>query len=97
MSGSLLAEVQTRELLEQITKIIVDGSAHFVFDLNKLKFINSAGLGMLLTSLAKAQKAGGEVVLASVPKQLLSLLVMTKVDNLFVIAKTVDEAMVELS
>ncbi|TVR79900.1 MAG: anti-sigma factor antagonist [Chitinophagaceae bacterium] len=83
LKGSLLAEVQSRELLEKFQALIAEGEVNFIFDLGELEFINSSGLGLLLTCLTKSRKAGGEVILANVPGQVNNLLVMTKLNNIF--------------
>lgn len=83
LKGSLLADLQTKDILQNVTDLIAEGRANFVVDLSELKFINSSGLGMLLTCLTKARKAGGDVVLANVPEQVNNLLVITKLNSIF--------------
>jgi anti-sigma B factor antagonist len=92
LKGTLLADVQTREILQSASELIQDGDVLFVVDLKDLKFINSSGLGMLLTLLTKCRKAGGEVVLANVPEQVNNLLVITKLVSIFKTANSVSEA-----
>ena len=43
----------------------LDNKTDYVIDLGELKHINSAGLGVLITLLTKARKAGGEVYLSN--------------------------------
>ncbi len=93
LKGSLLADIQSRDILQQITDLIQDGHINFVVDLGELKFINSSGLGMLLTGLTKARKAGGEMILANVPEQVSNLLIITKLNSIFGTADSVDAAM----
>lgn len=93
LSGNLLAEVESKDLLTQITDKIHEGEVNFVFDLSDMQFINSSGLGMLLTCLTKSRKAGGEVILAEINKQLEDLLAMTKLSSIFTTSPTLDEAL----
>jgi len=97
LKGSLLADVQTREILQSASDLIQNGEVNFVVDLKDLKFINSSGLGMLLTLLTKARKSGGEVVLANVPEQVSNLLVITKLTAIFKAGETIEEAISKLS
>ena len=97
LKGSLLADVQTREILQSASDLIQHGEANFVVDLKDLKFINSSGLGMLLTLLTKARKSGGEVVLANIPEQVSNLLLITKLTNIFKTGESVDEAITKLT
>ncbi len=93
LSGNLLAEVESNNLLKEISEKIQDGEVNFVFDLSDMQFINSSGLGMLLTCLTKSRKAGGEVILAEINKQLEDLLAMTKLSSIFNTSPTLDEAL----
>lgn len=88
LKGSLLADVQTKDILHHVTTMIESGKTQFVVEMKDLKFINSSGLGMLLTCLTKARKAGGDVILANVPEQVSNLLVITKLNSIF---KTADD------
>ena len=92
LKGSLLADLQTKDILQHVTDSIQDNHSNFVVDLSELKFINSSGLGMLLTALTKARKAGGDVLLANVPEQVSNLLVITKLNNIFQAKDSVQDA-----
>lgn len=92
LKGSLLADVQTREILEKVSGLVQDGKVNFVVDMSQLKFINSSGLGMLLTCLLKARKNRGDLVLANVPEQVSNLLNITKLASVFTIVETVSDA-----
>ncbi|MDX2001039.1 MAG: STAS domain-containing protein [Chitinophagales bacterium] len=92
LKGSLLADLQTKDILQTVTDLIQENKVNFVVDLGDLKFINSAGLGMLLTCLTKARKAGGDVLLADVPEQVSNLLVITKLNAIFHTKDTVKSA-----
>lgn len=92
LKGSLLAEVQSRDILQAVTNQIQDGKVNFILDLSELKFINSSGLGMMLTCLTKARKAGGDLILANLPEQVSNLLTITKLTNVFSQADSVEEA-----
>lgn len=92
LKGSLLADVQSKDILQAVSDHIQNGDVYFVIDLKDLKFINSSGLGMMLTILTKLRKAGGDVVLANVPEQVNNLLVITKLQSIFKNSDSVEEA-----
>ncbi len=69
-----------------------DNAALTVVDMGAVPFIDSAALGSLIGAVISAQKAGTQLVLASVTERVRSTLQMTQVDRLFEIAATVDEA-----
>ncbi|PSR03672.1 MAG: hypothetical protein BRD50_05420 [Bacteroidetes bacterium SW_11_45_7] len=93
LSGNLLAEVESKDFLARMTDKINEGEVNFIFDLSDMQFINISGLGMLLTCLTKARKAGGEVILAEINKQLQDLLAMTKLSSIFTTSSSMKEAM----
>lgn len=93
LKGSLLADIQTKDILNNVTGMIEKGKVNFVVDLKELKFINSSGLGMLLTCLTKARKVGGDVILANTPEQVSNLLVITKLNSIFQTADSLDAAL----
>lgn len=92
LKGSLLADIQTREILDKVSELVQEGKVNFVVDMAQLKFINSSGLGMLLTCLLKSRKNRGDLVLANVPEQVSNLLNITKLNSVFTIAESVNEA-----
>jgi anti-sigma B factor antagonist len=92
LKGSLLADVQSKEILQAASDYIQNNETKFVVDLKDLKFINSSGLGMMLTLLTKTRKSGGDVALANVPEQVNNLLVITKLTAIFKTGDSVEEA-----
>ncbi len=66
--------------------------SNLVLDFAKLEYMDSAGLGALLKAYVTAQKYGGKVVLAALIRRVRDLLQLTKVEPLFQIYDTVDEA-----
>src|ERR1017187_8326742 len=69
LEGNLLGEHTNAPVMELIKKNIEDGNKKVVFNLAEMKFINSTGLGMLLTAVTKTRNAGGELALCSLPDQ----------------------------
>jgi anti-sigma B factor antagonist len=92
LKGSLLADVQTKEILEKLSALVQEGKVNFIVDMSQLKFINSSGLGMLLTCVLKTRKNRGDLVLANVPEQVTNLLNITKLASVFTSVETVEEA-----
>lgn len=99
INGSLLALVEDheRELLDDVTDKIKEGYNKFVIDLQNIKFVNSSGLGILLTCLTKARRAGGDVVLANIPDPVNNLLKITKLDIVFTSAPDRNAAVEKLA
>lgn len=83
LNGNLLGEHANEPVMETLRNNLEAGHNKVLFNLAELKFINSTGLGMLLTALTKTRNAGGELTLTNVPEQMSKLLVMTKLKDIF--------------
>lgn len=90
--GSLLEKHQAMDLLEEVDDFIDEGKICFLLNFSKFEYLNSSGLGVLLGILARARKAGGEVLLTAVNDKLNKLLVMTRLDQVFAKASNEEEA-----
>ena len=85
LDGNLLGEHTNAPVMELIQKNLDAGNRKVLFNLAEMKFINSTGLGMLLSAVTKTRKAGGELALCSLPEQMTKLLQMTKLESVFAV------------
>lgn len=83
LSGNLLGESDSETLVETISEYIENKKIHFIFDVEKLVYINSTGLSILISSLTKSRNAGGDLALVNIQSQLESLLKITKLESIF--------------
>ena len=91
-SGRLTEGRETDMLGEKIGRMIDEGIRKMIFDLNKVHWIDSSGLGLMIRAYTRMQKAGGEVKLARVTRSVQSLLQMTKLSTVFGVYESVEEA-----
>jgi anti-sigma B factor antagonist len=96
LQGEIIDKVQATGFLDEVTKLIASGQNKFVLDLSGLKYMNSSGLNVLVNTLTKARNAGGEVSVCNLSKKVSELLVITKLDSIFHILPTLDEAIKNL-
>lgn len=68
------------------------GGDRLVLDVSMLQFVDSTGLGALV-SLLKGVGSSGVLVLTGAGKQLQKLLSVTKLDRVFIQAPTMEEAL----
>lgn len=93
VEGQLI--VANRHELKQIVQDAVDqGARQFVFDFTPTAYIDSSGLGALVSMSKRVRQAGGEMRLAGLNEDLRSLFELTKLDTLFSIFETPAEALV---
>ena len=91
-SGSLIEGTQSKELLEAIENQIQQSGNNFIVNLGGIKHMNSNGLNVLINILTKSRNAGGETIIANVPEKVTQLIVITKLNTVFTVTGTVEEA-----
>ncbi len=93
LEGSLLNETDRVNLKTEFTRYLDEGVISFLIDLEKLKHINSTGLGVFITLYTKVRAKGGELVICSPSENIVNLLTITKLTSVFTIFNTRDEAL----
>ena len=96
LTGNLLGENANGPVLEYLKAQLDSGVKKVLFNLTDLKYINSTGLGMLMTALARTRNGGGEMYLCNVPDLMTKILKMMKLENTFPIAASETEAVKSL-
>jgi anti-sigma B factor antagonist len=97
LKGNLIGENDGISLAEAFSEKLDDQTKSFVIDLSELQHINSSGLGVLITLLTKARRVGGDVTIANPSDYINNLLVITKLNTIFHIHDTRQEALDSLS
>lgn len=77
---------------EELKGLIDDGKTNVVADLSKVSFMNSSGLGAMISALTTLRNAGGDLKLCGASDRIESLLVVTKLITVFDHYKSLDEA-----
>lgn len=91
-SGNLIEKSQAIGMFERFDDLLGKDVNKFIIDMSGFGYMNSTGLNTLITILTRARKAGGEAVICCVPENIKSLLVITKLNNIFNVAETEQEA-----
>lgn len=92
LAGNVMGGPDASALNDQLHKLMEENKKRVVIDLHDVKFINSSGLGMLIGGMHTMRNGGGEMKLARASKKIESLLEMTKLDRVFDIHKSVNDA-----
>lgn len=99
-SGVLVVRVEgqlivgnRQELKSVIAEAADNGERKFLIDFSKTGYIDSSGLGALVSISKKIREQGGELRLSGLNEDLRSLFELTKLDTLFAIADTSDQAL----
>jgi anti-sigma B factor antagonist len=87
VDGQLI--VGNRQELKQMVLELVDaGTRKIVVDFARTGYIDSSGLGVLVSLAKKLREGGGELRLASLNEDLRTLFELTKLESQFFIAET---------
>lgn len=97
LSGRLLGEYDGNLIRRAIAQQIEAGDKYFVLDLSQLEYMNSSGVGLLVTLLTKARNADGELVLLSPSKNVSTVLTMMRLQTIFKIFEAEEAAVVVFS
>ena len=92
VSGKLMGGDETKEVHEKVKSLLADGIKKLVIDLAKVKWLNSTGLGVLISCLSSAQNSEAELKLSGATEKVKSLFMMTKLITVFDTYESVDRA-----
>lgn len=79
-------------LRQQLNELIDGGCMNLVVDLQDLGFIDSSGLGVLVSALRKVKEQGGTLRLVCAKESILKIFRITGLDKVFPLFTTVAEA-----
>ncbi|HEX7937958.1 MAG TPA: STAS domain-containing protein [Gemmatimonadaceae bacterium] len=82
-----------QELKQKMLDELEKGAKKFLIDFAKTGYIDSSGLGVLVSLSKKIREQGGELRLANLNDDLKTLFELTKLDTLFQIAETREKAL----
>jgi len=68
---------------EELNKNLNNPEVSFVLDLQNIKFIDSTGIGVLISALKTARQNNGNFFLLNVNKEVMDLLSLMKLDKVF--------------
>jgi anti-sigma B factor antagonist len=81
---------------DAVARYYTNGPISLVLDLAKVEFIDSTGLGAILSVLKRMPK-GSELLVCRLNEAVTNMFMLTRMDRVFTICKTVDEAVIALS
>lgn len=83
----------SHELKSEMSRHFTDGSKHLIVDLKEVRFIDSSGLGVLVSGFKNASTRQGSLKLAGLQNQVRSMFELTRLHRVFDIFQTTDEAL----
>ena len=93
LAGDLIGEDNGASVIEVVADAIQKKALICIVDISGLRYINSSGIGVLITILTKFRNKGGEVYLMKPSESVQKLLVITKLNAIFQIVQSEEEVL----
>ena len=92
LEGELMGGAETDKFKELIYEAIKNEKNKVVVDMDRVNWMNSSGLGMLMSALTSLRSSGGDLKLANVSESVHRPIKITRLDSVFEDFDTVEEA-----
>lgn len=92
VSGKLMGGPDADVFKETIRNLLDEGFKNVVVNMSQVPFINSTGLGILISAYTTLRKEDGVLKLANVTERIDSLLMITKLGTIFETYSSEDKA-----
>ena len=97
LKGNVMGGPEAQDFNQLLHDLIDKDKKNVVVDLASVKFMNSSGLGMLISGFTTIKNGGGTMKLANATEKIESLLVITKLITIFEHYDSVDKAVESFS
>lgn len=95
VSGKIMGGEETTMFHGRIHEYINLNKKNIVVDMAKVEWMNSVGLGMLISALTTVRNAGGRFMLANI-KKIENILLITRLTTVFEIFESREDALAAL-
>ena len=83
MSGKLMGGPDAEAFDEILKTLIHEGCKNVIVNMEKVKWVNSTGLGILISGYSTLKKSGGELKLLKVSDRIESIFIVSKLFTVF--------------
>jgi anti-sigma B factor antagonist len=87
---------ETERCRQVIKDLLAQGERRFVFDLERVEYVDSAGIGFLVSCLITLGNEGARLGLSAPPERVQYVLGITKLDTIFEVFPTLEQALKKL-
>lgn len=97
MSGKLMGGPDAETFDETLKTLIHEGHCNVIVSMDKVKWVNSTGLGILISGYTTLKKNGGELKLLKVSERIENIFIVSKLFTVFESYQDEDEAVQSFS
>jgi anti-anti-sigma factor len=91
LAGKLSLGRESQKIESLVEALVLRNAHKTIFDMSKVDYIDSAGIGLVALAAGKLKEAGGRLVLVAGPGRVLNLLNLTQVSTLVTVCPTVED------
>lgn len=92
LSGKIMGGPDFEKFKDEVSGVIESGHRKVVLDLGGVPWINSTGLGILITGYHSIKAAEGQLKICNVKERVLSIFYISQLENIFDVFETREEA-----
>jgi anti-sigma B factor antagonist len=92
LSGKIMGGPDFEKFKGEIHELVEKGIKKIILDMSGVPWINSTGLGILITGYHSIKAADGTMKICSVKERVLSIFYISQLENIFDVYETRDEA-----
>lgn len=92
MKGKIMGGPDAETFLDDLKKLIDQDKKNIIIDLDKVNFMNSSGIGIIIGGYKTMKASGGDIKLCNVNKHLNSLLMVSHLNTVFDMHDSLDSA-----
>ena len=92
LKGQFIGDDETEELKKLVSKLSFEKKNKVIVSMEKVTYLNSTALGVLISAHASFAKRGGKIILCCLGKSIENIFMITKLTLVFDIAETLEEA-----
>jgi anti-sigma B factor antagonist len=96
LKGQFVGGEETQDLRDTLKEIAEKKQNNLIIDLDKVTYLNSTALGVLISAHANFAKREGKIILCNVSESIENIFVITKLSLVFTITDTLDEAIKDI-
>lgn len=97
LKGNLVGGDNAQLFRDKLYELVADNKNKVVVDMSDVKFVNSTGIGILISGLTTLKNVGGELKLSNISTKVHGVLSITKLTQVFNIYNSVEEALKDFS
>ncbi|MBI5646625.1 MAG: STAS domain-containing protein [Ignavibacteriae bacterium] len=83
LRGNMLGDSETEAFRDRIKTLAAEGFLKVVLDLSSAAWVNSAGLGAMISAMTTLNRQGGDLRIANITDKIQSLFLVTQLVKVF--------------